>query len=69
MIERQFTRVSSATGLTHTREMKLNVEDFDAWQSGTLIQDAMPYLSPGDREFLMTGITPEEWDDLFGEER
>jgi hypothetical protein len=26
------------------------------------IQNAMPNLSTDDREFLMTGVTPEEWD-------
>ena len=25
----------------------------------------MPHLSADDREFLMTGVTPEEWDATF----
>jgi hypothetical protein len=25
------------------------------------IQNAMPHLSVDDREFIMTGVTPEEW--------
>jgi len=33
-----------------------------------LIQDAMPNLSVGERDFIITGITPEGWDALFGEE-
>jgi hypothetical protein len=37
-------------------------------QSGKLIQDVMPDLNDNQREFLMSGITPEEWDDMFGEE-
>lgn len=37
----------------------------DDWQSGTLIQNAMPHLNADDREFLMTGITPEEWEKTF----
>ncbi len=39
-------------------------EQYRNWQSGTLIQNAMPHLSPDQREFLMTGITPEEWETL-----
>ena len=33
-----------------------------------LIQDVMPDLSPDQREFLMTGMTPLEWTNMFGEE-
>jgi hypothetical protein len=44
------------------------VFDWDRWQRGTLIQNAFPYLSPSEREFLMTAITVEEWDKIFTEE-
>jgi hypothetical protein len=33
-----------------------------------LIQEAMPNLSADDREFIMTGITPEEWNSAFPDE-
>jgi hypothetical protein len=32
-----------------------------------LIQNIVPNLSMSDREFLMTGITNEEWIRMFGE--
>lgn len=50
------------------REMDLNVteEQIRLWQSGTLIQVAMPQLSIEEREFMMTGITKEEWDNIMG---
>jgi hypothetical protein len=32
------------------------------------IQVLFPNMSPEDREFLLTGITPEEWNNLFGDE-
>jgi len=35
------------------------------WQSGELIQKVMPHLSPDEREFIMTGITSQEWDSVF----
>jgi len=43
------------------------VHDFEAWQSGALIQDAFPELSADAREFIKTGISPTEWEAMFGE--
>jgi hypothetical protein len=43
------------------------VHDFEVWQSGALIQDAFPELSADAREFIKTGISPEEWDAMFAE--
>lgn len=39
-----------------------------AWKNGQIIQDAMPNIPPEDREFIMTGITPELWEATFGPE-
>lgn len=30
------------------------------------IQDVLPLMSDDDRELLMTGITPDEWEKIFG---
>lgn len=38
---------------------------FEMWDNGVSIQNAFPHLNSNDREFLMTGITPEVWDDIF----
>ena len=40
------------------------------WQmKGFMIQEAFPRLTPEEREFLLTGITPDEWKKIFsGEE-
>lgn len=32
------------------------------------IQDNFPYLSPAERELLMTGISAEEWANIFPDE-
>ena len=32
------------------------------------VQDAFPDLTPDQREFLLTGVTPDEWDEIFPEE-
>ena len=34
---------------------------------GKLIQEAFPELNVDQREFLLTGATPEEWEEIFGE--
>ena len=59
------TRTSPFTGTTITINIDVTQAQLDAWQAGTLIQDAMPNLSPDEREFIKTGITPEEWEELF----
>jgi len=63
------TKKSQLTGNTHTIDIpNLTDEQVDAWMSGTLIQNAMPHISEDHREFLMTGITPDEWDSIFTDE-
>jgi len=37
------------------------------WECGTLIQYAMPNLNADEREFIMTGITPQIWDDVMSD--
>jgi hypothetical protein len=50
--------------------MELNVtqEQLTAWESGVNIQVAMPQLDADEREFIKTGVTPTEWNELFGED-
>jgi hypothetical protein len=61
-------RRSILTGLVRTRELDITEEQLEAWQSGALIQDVMPHLSDSDREFLINGVTEEEWTATFGED-
>lgn len=61
----RIVRRSPFSGKFNVREIDVEPEQIDAWQGGLLIQYAMPNLSADDREFLMTGITPEEWDAHF----
>lgn len=64
----KITRTSMASGKQHTFDIPVTQAQLDAWQGGELIQRAMPHLTPDQREFLMTGITPVEWDQLFGQQ-
>ena len=38
------------------------------WFRGALIQDVFPKATPEEREFIVSGLTPEVWDKIFGEE-
>lgn len=49
-------------------KQSIHARQWDAWQNGAHIQNAMPELTADEREFLLTGMTPEEWDATFGEE-
>jgi hypothetical protein len=62
------TRRSVLTGIVRTKDLPVTEEQMAAWNKGAFIQDAMPQLSAGDREFILTGITNEEWDDEFRED-
>lgn len=66
------TKKSAISGKEHSMELPLSESEFsDAhynWQGRRmLIQDAFPTLSAEQREFIMTGVTPEEWKDAFAE--
>jgi indole-3-glycerol phosphate synthase len=62
------TRVSAITGKEHVRDISVNVRDLTEWKMGLgSIQDLMPYLSDTDREFILSGITEDEWSMAFAE--
>lgn len=50
-----------------TKTFNVTLEQWLNWCAGMVIQRAMPHLSADDREFIMTGMTPEEWDEMFAE--
>lgn len=58
-------RTSPFSGKTNSMEIEVTQEQLSSWENGTLIQDAMPHLTPDEREFIKTGITREEWDNAF----
>lgn len=45
-----------------------SVDGINAWYNGAYIQNAMPELSVDQREFLISGISPEGWKEYFGED-
>ena len=61
-------RTDPFTGRANSMDLDITDAQLALWRSGELIQKAMPNLNPDEREFLMTGITPESWGEMFSGE-
>mgnify|MGYP003633299047 FL=1 len=60
------TKTSQSSGNISSMEIDVTEDQLRAWSiGGKMIQEAMPNISPDEREFIKTGITPSEWDELF----
>jgi len=59
---------SILSGKYNTMVLDMTLDQYDAWTNGMLIQDAVPQLNVHEREFLKSGILPDEWDAMCGEE-
>lgn len=66
------TRECPFTGQMNSMELPITPWEFeagyDAWKNGAYIQDAMPTLNADQREFIKTGITPQKWAEIYGED-
>ena len=63
------TKTSILTGKTTTLFIEGLTQDMlDSWNNGALIQEALRGIPQELREFVMTGVTPEEWDERIGPE-
>lgn len=59
------TKTSPISGLVHTLELDITDEQLIEYAQGIKkIQEVFPELSPAEREFIMTGITLEEWNSM-----
>jgi hypothetical protein len=60
------TRTSQVSGITRSMDLDVTEEQMNMFESGQVkIQDIFPNLPADEREFIKTGITAEEWDNLF----
>ena len=58
-------RRSIITGEVNTMNIDCTEEQLNRHKMGELVQDVFPNLSVEEREFLISGVTPEEWNDAF----
>ena len=60
------TMTSMISKTISTKDVDITIEQlFRIKHEKELIQNVVPHLSIEDREFLISGITPEEWKELF----
>lgn len=63
----KITRTSQFTKRLHTMDLDVTTEQLAEHENGVSAQRAFPNLSAPEREFLLTGVTPEEWAATFGD--
>ena len=67
----EVTRISPLTGNVNKMYLDITQEQVNEWnkpaQERRLIQDIFPNLNDDEREFIMTGYTPADWRNLYGE--
>jgi len=61
----KITKTSIQSGITRTLDLDVTLDEYASWRGGQLIQNAMPRLNADEREFIKTGVTAEEWEEMF----
>jgi len=68
----KITKTSQLSGQQHTLDIPITSEQYlemcKPLSKRGFVQDICPNLDDGLREFLMTGITPDEWNATFKDE-
>lgn len=60
------TRTSIHSGINRTMDQPVTAQQLEAYNCGALVQDAFSNLDADQREFIKTGITKEEWIEIYG---
>ena len=62
----ELTKTSILTGKINTMTLPITQDQLDLYNNTKVnIQDVFPNLDSGQREFIKTGITQEEWNKLI----
>lgn len=59
------TKTSSLSGVVRTMDLPVTDAQIKSWEDGELIQNVMSHLTSEQREFMITGVVKEEWEELF----
>lgn len=62
----QIVRQCPVCGVVQTLQVK--EKDFLRWKSGARIQEAFPELSADEREILLSGVCPDCWERMYGDD-
>ena len=63
----KITRTNPMTGNTVSMDIDVTPAQIVSWEGGELAQNAFPNASPSEREFIMSGYTDFDWDEMFRE--
>ena len=62
------TRKSMFSGVVRSKELDVTLGELARWADGMIAPTAMPRLDKTEREFVMTGVTDEEWSAEFNDD-
>jgi len=61
------TNKSKVSGKVRSMDLPVTEEQMIRYSTGRFtLQDCFPNLSADDREFIKSGITADEWEEIFG---
>ncbi|MDR3715843.1 MAG: hypothetical protein P4L51_23765 [Puia sp.] len=60
------TRISQLDGQEYTMDLNITLAELARIRAGQLVQTVVPHLPREEREFLISGITPDAWEKTFG---
>lgn len=66
--EHTYTFVGPCVVTGKEQRVTVKAADLFRYRQGGYVQECFPYLSAGEREFLMSGTSDEGWKILFGNE-
>ena len=64
----KLSKRSIISGKINEMDLDITEEQYFSWKTGDLVQNVFPHLNSKEREFIVSGITPQEWKEVFGEE-
>lgn len=64
----EITKIHPITGESNTLDLDVTEEDLQRWKAEKLsVQNVFPHLNSDEREFLISGLLPGEFDKLYPE--
>jgi hypothetical protein len=64
----KIVRTSPLTGRENSMVVDITPDQYEKYLNGELIQIAFPHLTNAEREFILTGYTPQDWEAMFPKE-
>tara|TARA_B100000900_G_C20138239_1_gene536850 strand:+ start:133 stop:348 length:216 start_codon:yes stop_codon:yes gene_type:complete len=65
LLPTQFDRKDIFTGKINTMVLNVSLDQMMAYHDGEVVQNAFPQLSVDEREFLISGVLPEDQDQYW----